>query len=407
MLAVAASVVGSTPISHPFNFCNQINGIIYMNIEQAEKKLVFKCIAGSHAYGTNVPTSDTDYRGVFMLPATHYLRLDNVVDQVSNSKNDWTYYAMRRFLHLATNANPNILELLFMPEDVIQFKNDVWDQVIVIREKFISKRVLFTYGGYAVAQIKKARGQNKMVHNPQPERKPVKEDFCWIIPLSVSEIDSSGRYDISGKRLVSPPLGDKMPCRPIPYTELKDKWFRFDQLHAAALEHAHNMYRVYRVADAKGIFRGDDTLCMDSITIAQEGRFQGILIYNREAYELAVREWHKYWDWVNNRNNARWLDQERGQMDYDAKNMSHCFRLLYEGLHILENGIPKVRFEGEQLQKLKDIRAGKYPYDDLIEEADEMRIRLDEARMTCKLPATADLKEISTLSEKLHLEWKE
>lgn len=49
----------------------------------------------------------------------------------------------------------------------------------------------------------------------------------------------------------------------------------------------------------------------------------GILIYNEQAFNSAKRQHHEYWDWRRNRNESRCTAQERGQMDYDAKNMMH------------------------------------------------------------------------------------
>jgi hypothetical protein len=43
-----------------------------MKLQDAEKSLIFKALAGSHAYGTHTERSDYDFRGLFTIPADSY-----------------------------------------------------------------------------------------------------------------------------------------------------------------------------------------------------------------------------------------------------------------------------------------------------------------------------------------------
>ena len=61
--------------------------------------ILFESISGSHAYGTATPDSDTDIRGVFYQPLYDALKY-GWVDQVSDEKNDVTFYELGRFMHL-------------------------------------------------------------------------------------------------------------------------------------------------------------------------------------------------------------------------------------------------------------------------------------------------------------------
>ncbi|MDR0608530.1 MAG: nucleotidyltransferase domain-containing protein [Planctomycetaceae bacterium] len=376
-----------------------------MNINECQDKLIFECISGSRAYGTSTPKSDTDIRGVFILPASQYFRLNGNVEQVSDSTNDITYYTLKRFFQLAADANPNILELLFMPEDCVVKTSPEWKRVLEKRQSFISKRVLATYSGYAVSQIKRARGQNKLVNNPMPETKPVKEDFCWVFPLRVlKEPPQNGKmnYHLESDKIMYP---DKMPFRPL---KLNESEIDLSLCHCAAVEHAIDMYRLYDYGDkAKGVFRGDESADIVCESIPKEDevdKFKGILIYHKEAYERELKLWQQYWDWKKNRNETRWQDQENKMVNYDSKNLAHCMRLLYEAEHILQYGFPKVRFEGEQLQKLKEIRFTRLPYEEIIAEAEERLAQLEEYRKTCTLPNSADIKTLSDLLVELNFE---
>ncbi|MDR1268263.1 MAG: nucleotidyltransferase domain-containing protein, partial [Planctomycetaceae bacterium] len=328
-----------------------------MNLDQAKQQLVFECVSGSHAYGTNTPESDTDIRAVFTVSPLCYLRLDSYVEQVTDTKNDVVYYTLKRFFELAADNNPNILELLFMPVDCVLKTSPLWEKVVANRQAFVSKRAIDTYCGYAVSQIKRARGQNKKVNNPMPETKPTKEDFCWVL---LHTDDVGNRHS------------DTKPFRPV---KLNETSVNLSYHHCSAVEHVSNMYRLYYYGEsAKGVFRGDesaDIVCADIPIKDELDKFTGLLIYHKDSFEKELRQWHQYWDWRKNRNESRWLDQENGKVDYDAKNLSHCMRLLYEGENIVKYGFPKVRFDGEQLQHLRDIRFAKLPYEEIIVEAEE------------------------------------
>jgi len=374
-----------------------------MNLHEAEQRLIFKAISGSHAYGTATPESDTDYRGIFSVPADHYLSFNKKVEQVADDKNDTVYYTLYRFIELVCNGNPNLLEMLWMPGDCILYSSSQMITLVNIRETFITRRVLDTFGGYAVSQIKRARGQNKLVNNPMPEEKPKKEDFCWIIPLEVGydyDRDDNKIYQLEGADMEYP---KDMPFRPIKLAELG---WALSRYHSSAVEHAVNTYRLYYYGDeAKGVFRGDDSadIVHQSIPIEDEyTRFAGILIYHKDAYEKALRDWNNYWGWRQNRNEARWKDQDGKQNPVDYKNLMHCMRLLYSAENIVANGAPIVRFEGTQLQRLRDIRAGKLNHEEILAEAEERLAKIDAVRDTCSLPKSPDFDLVNEVSIKLH-----
>jgi uncharacterized protein len=344
-----------------------------MNVEQLRESglIMFDAIAGSHAYGTNVPTSDVDYRGIFMLPDSDYLSMLDATKQISDEKHDTTYYSLKRYFELTSKATPNTLELLWMPDDTVKYESEAFKHLKANRDLFISKKCYWTFTGYAHAQIKKAKGQNKWVNNPQPKERPNKIDFCWFIDTSkmFNYVDwTTARDGLSGTPTHDEFIGKHgFPLRPKP---LKETDIDLSKYNASSMEHSHNIYRLYKYGDeAKGVFRGpSQQMVLESIPKEDEWeRFVGLLIFNKEAFERAVRDHKHYWEWVKNRNASRWETQEAGEIDYDAKNMLHCVRLIKSGRSILETGSPIVRFEGEELKYLMDIRAGKFTHDEIME----------------------------------------
>lgn len=132
--------------------------------------LIFETVSGSRAYGTDGPESDEDIRGVYVEPARSLITLRERPEQLSDSKGDTVYYALRRFLELASGANPNIIELLYMPGNCVRLVDPVFQPILDARQSFITRQAYVSHVRYAQAQVRKARGQNKWINNPQSEK---------------------------------------------------------------------------------------------------------------------------------------------------------------------------------------------------------------------------------------------
>ncbi len=160
-----------------------------MNLAKlAQDNKIYEVVAGSHSYGLNTPESDLDIRGVFMEPKECVYGL-NVVEQSQDEKQDIVIYGLKKFVKLAADCNPNIIELLFTGEKNIRFINH-WGKVLRdFRHVFLSERAKHSFTGYAFAQLKKIKGHNHWNNNPQPVTSPFVEDF--IVKKKVSDIKVS------------------------------------------------------------------------------------------------------------------------------------------------------------------------------------------------------------------------
>ena len=346
-------------------------------------RVIFRAITGSHAYGTNLVSSDHDTVGVFVMPAAYYLTADEPLRQVADERNDHRLYALKHFFELAREANPNLLDALFMPADCVLQESPYWAMVKARRSLFLSKVAAKSYGEYAFSQIKKARGQNKAVHNPQPLEPPKAEDFCRVIPL--------------GKTA-------ELPGRPM---TLDAAGVALAECHVAAVEHTTSLFRLYHYGpQARGVFRNGMLVCESIPYDDERTRCVGLLHFNEQAFEHAKRQHRHYWTWRANRNEQRWQTQEAGLMDYDAKNMMHTFRLLSSGLHILREGKPLVRFSGAQREELLAIRRGAFSYDQLIEKATHLADELKTLKVHSALPETADKDAINALLMEVTERWE-
>lgn len=130
--------------------------------------VIYRCLVGSRAYGLSYAESDEDRRGVYLPPARLHWSLWEVPEQLADSEKDECYWELRKFIILALKANPNILECLYTP--MVEYANDLGQELRSMRACFLSRLVYQTYNGYALGQFKKmeqdlrARGQIKMKH---------------------------------------------------------------------------------------------------------------------------------------------------------------------------------------------------------------------------------------------------
>ena len=113
-------------------------------------------VSGSWAYGTNKPDSDIDARGIFLDPVNSILGLSNFEQHEihdTNKELDIVMYGLRKFVKLALENNPNVIELLSPQERNIVYASDIGKELIENRYLFLSKRAAMTFGGYAKAQL--------------------------------------------------------------------------------------------------------------------------------------------------------------------------------------------------------------------------------------------------------------
>lgn len=116
--------------------------------------LIFLTLGGSHAYGTNVETSDYDVRGIAFNSKEEIL-LGNGFEQIEDKNTDTVIYSFNKILKLLTNCNPNVIELLGCKKDSYIFYSDIGKELIDNAEMFLSKRAINSFGGYANAQLRR------------------------------------------------------------------------------------------------------------------------------------------------------------------------------------------------------------------------------------------------------------
>ncbi len=116
-------------------------------------RVIFRCVIGSRAYGLEGDESDTDRRGVYLPSAEMHWSLYGVPEQLENEATQECYWELQKFLLLALKANPNVLECLYSP--IVEKITPLGQELLQLRQSFLSKLVFQTYSGYVASQFKK------------------------------------------------------------------------------------------------------------------------------------------------------------------------------------------------------------------------------------------------------------
>lgn len=334
-------------------------------------KLIFKALAGSHLYGTNTPESDYDERGVFIASEEYFLGFMNRVEQFEDKNNDITFFELRKFLHLACENNPNILELLWIPESMFLTSSEEWEEIIENRHLFISKKAKHTFSGYAHSQFNRVKRHRSWLLNP-PKKKPERKDFGL----------SAHRSDLT-----------------------KDQIGAFNVLLALKLENIKELHPLKQQLEQMAETHDLKALCTQYTEVDLNALKEIIPISNEfieilqkeNAYAQAERYFNQYQNWKKNRNPVRAAMEDK--FGYDGKHCSHLFRLVTEAEELLTTGF--ITFPRPDAEFLLEIKNGKYKYDELAEMLESYDKKFEELYKTSPLPNSADRVSVDKLCIKL------
>ncbi len=339
--------------------------------------LIFEAVTGSKAYGLDSERSDTDIRGVFVLPKTVLYSL-NDVSQVANDSNDIVYYELRRFIELLAKNNPNIIELLNVPAKNILYRHAIMDEIK--SEDFLSKLCEQTYANYAYSQIKKAYGLEKKIMKPMSKERKTVPDFCYV-----------------HKNKTVLPLADFLSANNM----------KQEDVGLSAISHMKDCYNMFYSDEGKysGIIWKDNANDVSLSSIEKEAQPVGLLYFNKEGYSTHCKSYKDYWDWVEKRNNERYNSTMAHGKKYDAKNMMHVFRLLKMAREIATSGDINVFRKDREF--LLSIKAGEFEYDDLVQKAEKMKEELPELFEKSNLPVQPDAQKVNEVLIKMRSNYYE
>ncbi|MDB6054043.1 MAG: hypothetical protein JWN25_1566 [Verrucomicrobiales bacterium] len=118
-----------------------------------EQFIIYRCVVGSRAYGLEHDKSDTDRRGIYLAPSELQWSLFGAPEQFEDNVRQSCYWELQKFITMALKANPNILECLYSP--LVEKTSPLADELVAMRQEFLSQMIFQTFNGYAMSQFKK------------------------------------------------------------------------------------------------------------------------------------------------------------------------------------------------------------------------------------------------------------
>lgn len=331
----------------------------------ASDNCLIRVVAGSHAYGTNIATSDWDERAIFVADmASIVLPFEkDKIEQVKFREDDKVYFELSKFMPLLLAQNPNVIELLWTDSSDILEKNALGDLLIENRGAFLSKQVKDSYVGYAMSQLNRIKGHNKWINNPQPEREPQQQDFMSVV------------WNYSGNKA----LNKSVPVEGYVAVSLGNHTFSLWKSSKLGLPEDKSWM------DHRGVPTPIDNLEFNKMN-SEHLPPDLIAKVNFNLYDDHHTNWKAYWNWKRNRNETRSALEEK--YGYDVKHAMHLIRLLRSGIDILEKGVVPVR--RDDAAYLLDIRNGHYTYEEIIKESELLSKKVQQLSEKTTLPEQPD-----------------
>jgi predicted nucleotidyltransferase len=325
-------------------------------------RTIFLTRHGSHAYGTNVEGSDEDFKGLAIAPREYYLGNLHKFEQAENKGGlDVVIYDIKKFVQLATECNPNVIEVLNTKQEdwsipsgaEYEWAEEAFMELFRNRDLFLSKLAKFRFSGYAFSQLKRIKTHRRWLLDP-PKRQPVRVDY----DLPESNTLDKQQLDVINSKIEK--LEDKLGGEGF----TKDRVEQVDpELVAKALQQ-----------------------CKLDANLME-------IIVNERRYHAAMKNWHQYLTWKEERNPKR--SALEASFGYDTKHAMHLVRLMRMAREILDTGQVIVR--RPDAEELVGIRNGAWSYEALMDWALKEEEALNVSYASSLLPHSPDRVKIDRI----------
>lgn len=379
-----------------------------MKLDWLHKNIIYITLHGSQCYGLANELSDVDVKGICVPPVEVendlFDRFEQAIDNpqteeklghLKNPKNpkfESTIYSLRKFMIMAANVNPNIIEVMWTrPEDHFVCEYPM-DELLDNRGLFLSSKAKFTFSGYAFAQAAKIERHRKWIVLGELSP-PTREQF-GLPPESPKGVDEVMGYI---KSKVEQWNLNQFKLDEMERSDLKETIWEL----VAELSNKNVSWDNWPDAYAAGVIdkASRDLSLKDEVVV---------MINKERAYEKAKAMYHSWMKWKEERNPARReLEVKSG---YDTKHASHLVRLMRMGYEIMTQG--KVIVKRPDAEELLAIKNGAWSYDRVMEYKDELQKKMDEAYAEQKklreegkptiIPWGVDFEKINSLYHSLY-----
>ena len=208
--------------------------------------VIFLTLHGSQAYGTNTPDSDYDIRGVCIPPRKYYTGYLHRFEHLERKEPyDMAIYELTKFCKLASEGNPNILELLYVPKSKWLYSTGMWQRLVTYRHLFLSKKCKFTFSGYAISQLKRIKNHYHWINTEEPT-KPTREEYGLPIQMKMTVSEEQVVYKLLHNGIFADPSAiQEYITKEQHYREAFDKWETYTNWKAHRNPYRHDLEERY------------------------------------------------------------------------------------------------------------------------------------------------------------------
>lgn len=302
--------------------------------------IILLTTGGSHAYGTATPTSDLDIRGITVNSAQEILTMEYSDKPIEDRATDTVIYFLKQIVNLLLNCNPNTVEILGTKPDQLFICTTEGHLLRNNVNLFLSKKAVASFGGYAIAQLR--RLQNALARDSYPQKE---KELHILNSLKKQLLTLADRY----RELTSNEL--KL------YLDASEK-ADFEQEIFIDIYLKH-----YPLRDFKNIYSEMNNVLRD-------------------------------YDKLNHRNS------KKDELHLN-KHAMHLIRLLIMGTEILQGKGVKTHRE-KNLPLLMAIRNGEYSYEEVFNLVDRFDAEFKYASENTVLPDSPDYSKVQELISEIN-----
>lgn len=340
-------------------------------------KIIYQCVVGSQSFGTATPTSDYDLKGIYVQDNLDFGTLERYKPSVTIGK-DEIYFEIRRYMELLLEGEAIAMEMLFSPKRCVTIETPEMKFVKAHKDKFIVKKLYYTFYNYAIKQFKKATNYNKMSNwdESRSVRQPI-SNFCKICDRE------------TGKTYL--------------FTDfLAEKNIDTNDITLTKLDGMVNNYKVYHHKSRGWYTDKSNEVRTGEVPKEKNNEWLGVLSFNHSEYSAHCKYYTKYQKWVVDRSEERYnVNKEHGQK-YDAKNIMHTVRLIMTSMDIPKHRTIVVERTNER-DYLLDIKFGNLPLKEVLDEWLEKSANIENEFNATDLPKSADKKLAEYLLYKIRV----
>jgi predicted nucleotidyltransferase len=329
------------------------------------RKTLVKHYAGSKSYGTNIASSDTDFRGIFLGDRKEITTpFFPVTEWEDTTEEDTKLFELNFFISLACENNPNIIETLYVDKSDIILNTPEYEYLRTNRDMFLTKKIAHTTSSYAIQSLSKMKNHNKFI-NTEELNFPLQTDFLRVLRNFTDNKEFNKKIDI-----------------------VKDfsKGYKL-------IVYSKDLLGLLKSNNPKQTpFNADFFLNR----LKAEDNSQPLLLlkFNSEEYDQAKIKYTAYSKWKEARiGSVRNLLEDK--FGYDTKDAMHLVRLMRIGYECITEGTYNVR--RSDAKELLEIRSGDWSYDKIYNYAKEFDNKIKEAVKICSLPENVDKEKAANI----------